>query len=403
MDDAYQKEFDDNWKPHITEIDRSEAKNIIPTHILYRVKKGEEEPKYKAKARLVLRGDLDAEKDLLRTDANTTNFTAIRFLLAICQLEGIEPKYILAADVKGAFLQSGPPPRLIIVFPPRGHYKSAKGRRIVWKLSTLPYGTVDAPRHWSIACTDFFREHGLRPVSGMPEVWIKPGEEEGSLFDVILVRATDDVLAAGKGVDAFIAAFGRRFELSKVRRLSEGPTLFFGATLTASSDGIRMEMEPIAWTPLLSPERRKEREADVSDAEKKLIRSNAGKIIFFGLGVSLPACFLASRLMSELPRATVNSLIVAEEEATLVAQCKFVWFPRNKTGKPVREVRLVTYADASHPNEASYGRSGIITCLSPMSPRDCLGPRPRMGTSRTMWNGSRRSRQESVTARSVQR
>ena len=370
MDDAYQKEFADNWKPHIKEIDRSGAKNIIPTHVLYRIKKGEEEPKFKAKARLVLRGDLDAEKDLLRTDANTTNFTAIRFLLSLCQLEALEPDDVLAADVKGAFLQSGPPPRPIVVYPPRGHYKSAKGRRIVWKLSTLPYGTVDAPRHWSIACTDFFRDFGLRPVSGMPEVWIKQTETSTRLFDVVLVRATDDVLAAGKGVDDFIAAFGRRFELSKVRRLSDGPTLFFGATITACSDGIRMEMEPIKWEPLLSSERRKQREDDVSEEERKLIRSNAGKIIFFGLGVSLPACFLASRLMSELPRATVNSLIVAEEEAALVARGKSVWFPKNKTGQPVREVRLVTYADASHPNEASYGRSGIITCLSPLRPEE---------------------------------
>lgn len=155
MDGAYKKEFTENWLPHITEVDRSTANNILPTHILYRVKKGKEKPRYTPKARLLIRGELDAQKNELRTDANTTNVTAIRLVLAVCQMEGIPPEEIAGTDVGGAFLQSDEPPpgRQITVQPPRGHYRDVRSRRIVCKLSSLPCGTAGACRHWGTTCT----------------------------------------------------------------------------------------------------------------------------------------------------------------------------------------------------------------------------------------------------------
>lgn len=56
------------------------------------------------------------------------------------------------ADIKGAFLQSGPIRRYIFVRPPR-EWPRLRGR--LWKLLKLPYGITDAGRQWQVVVEDW--------------------------------------------------------------------------------------------------------------------------------------------------------------------------------------------------------------------------------------------------------
>lgn len=94
----------------------------------------------KLKGRLVPHGNRDNERGDIRKDSSTAQFDVIRLLLCLTTFLGLR---LGLADVKGAYLQSGPIQRELYVRPPR-EWKGPRG--ILWKLTKLPYGIVEAGR-----------------------------------------------------------------------------------------------------------------------------------------------------------------------------------------------------------------------------------------------------------------
>lgn len=82
----------------------------------------------------------DSEKKDIRKDSSTVQFDFIRLLLAVSTLLGMR---LVMAEIKGAYLQSGPIKREIFARPPR-EWEGQRGR--VWKLKKLPYGIVQGGR-----------------------------------------------------------------------------------------------------------------------------------------------------------------------------------------------------------------------------------------------------------------
>jgi len=94
------------------------------------------------KARIVPHGNHDDEKDEVRKDFSNAKLFVVRLLLSLVTFLGFR---IGTADIKSAYLQSGPIQRDIYVRPPRD-WTSIRG--ILWKLLKLLYGIADAGRQW---------------------------------------------------------------------------------------------------------------------------------------------------------------------------------------------------------------------------------------------------------------
>lgn len=146
VEQTFAKEHESNWSDAyetVVEKDVPREANIITSHVVYKVKT-DEQGERELKARIVPHGNRDLEKDSIRKDSATAQLCVIRLLLSIVTFLGFRLGF---ADIKGAYLQSGPIQRQIYVRPPK-EWQGTRGRlsKILWKLTKLPYGIVEAGR-----------------------------------------------------------------------------------------------------------------------------------------------------------------------------------------------------------------------------------------------------------------
>ena len=102
----------------------------------------------KPKARLVIRGFEEKEKDDLQKDAPTAAKTSLRIAFGIA----VDNEWdIVSIDIKAAFLQSRLIEREVFVQPPKD-VEMEKGK--LWRLRKPAYGLVDAARCWYLSLRD---------------------------------------------------------------------------------------------------------------------------------------------------------------------------------------------------------------------------------------------------------
>ena len=139
-----------NWDGHydshnITEIPPDS--NVVGSHLVYRFKQNDEGT-YKFKARLVVHGNEDLEKEEIRKDAATAHLATVRLILSMAVCYGL---HIGKIDIKAAYFQSGTIKRRIYIRPPRELLLF----KTLWYLLSLPYGIVEAGRQWQLVSDDF--------------------------------------------------------------------------------------------------------------------------------------------------------------------------------------------------------------------------------------------------------
>lgn len=116
---------------------------------------------FRLKARLILHGHRDQEKDDLRNDLASADMLLTRLVLSI----GIVLRlYFPVTGIKGAFMQSGPITGELYVRPPKG---LGTDSRTVWKLTNLPCGVVEAGRQGQKVSNDWLTRYiGMNMVHG---------------------------------------------------------------------------------------------------------------------------------------------------------------------------------------------------------------------------------------------
>lgn len=116
-------------------------------------------------------------------------------LLSIITCTGLD---LATADIKGAYLQSCPIRREIYVRPPRERHSNNRYKRgILWKLTKLPYGIVEAGRQWQKKVEYWMMTQGkLRRVFGISQLFIRR-TEQGEIY-ILVANVTDDFLIGGK-------------------------------------------------------------------------------------------------------------------------------------------------------------------------------------------------------------
>ena len=364
LDDAFDTEYKANWSESYTPVEEKDVPrhaNIITSHVVYKVKTDEDGTRT-LKSRIVPHGNRDDEKDSIRKDSATAQLNIIRLLLSLVTFLGFR---IGTADIKGAYLQSGPFQRAIYVRPPREWYRRHRSdRKVLWKLTKLPYGIVEAGRQWQKTVEDWMlTDGGLKRVFGLSQLFIRRDKQDRIVL--LIAKVTDDFLAAGKldYIHEFMDRLQKRFTVGKI--VIDKRFHFNGCEIEQDRLGnIRMSMtryldrlRPIT----ISRTRRKQRELHASDEETTSYRALAGTLLYLGNGVMPQASLVVSIMQQRIGNLKVQHLIDANEMLRDLLKLKpWITFrhPRN-----TNQVTYCTFSDASHPNDRDYGQTGIISGL----------------------------------------
>ena len=114
---------------------------LITTRWIMTDKEDIDKTMYK-KARLVIRGFQDVDKDSVLSESPTAHTESLKVMLAVLPTLGFRPKKI---DISTAFLQGKSLCRPVFIKPPR-EANVAEGK--CWMLLKGVYGLTDASRMW---------------------------------------------------------------------------------------------------------------------------------------------------------------------------------------------------------------------------------------------------------------
>ena len=187
-----------NFKVHevYKEVNIEEATTpLITTRWTFSEKEDNDKNMY-VKARLVMRGFQDIDKDKVASESPTAHVESLKVMLSILPTMGYRPKKI---DISTAFLQGKTLCRPVFVKPPP-EAKIAEGK--CWMLLKGAYGLTDASRMW-YERVDEVLIHGKYERSVVdPALYFKTDKE--TVIAVVLFHV-DDFLYTG--IESEILAF----------------------------------------------------------------------------------------------------------------------------------------------------------------------------------------------------
>ena len=359
VEEAFNKEHTSNWADAYEVIDDSILPlraNVISSHVIYKVKTSED-GSHTLKARIVPHGNKDVYKDDIRKDSSTAQFDVIRILLAAVTFLGMR---LAMADIKGAYLQSGPIQREIYVRPPR-EWTDARGK--VWKLTKLPYGIVEAGRQWAKTIEDWMLNRvGLQRIKGLNQIYVL--RDSVGKISLIVAKVTDDFICGGAiaVIQSFLEDLKKRFEVGKV--IIDSKFHFNGCeieqdasgSITMMMNGYMKELREIS----LSKERRKQLNENATESETTLFRSLAGTMLWLGKGVLPPAAYASSAMQQRLSNLKVGHVIEANDMVRDIKKLDPTLFFRQ--ADQVKQAWVTTFSDASFniSSRKSYGQTGVI-------------------------------------------
>lgn len=201
--------------------------NIISSHTIYKVKVNDDGT-LRLKARIEPHGNEDLFKDLMRNDCSMCAPTGVLLLLSLATLLQWR---ISKADVKSAFLQTGPAENPVYVRPP---YEIQDKRRFYWLLQAAAYGLVNGNAKWHTQSDHLLLSLGLSRVPVIAQLFFK--KKNGELC-ALVAKIVDDVLLAGPNeiVDGHIRSFNDKFKLGTIMH-GPGKLQFFGLNITQRPD-----------------------------------------------------------------------------------------------------------------------------------------------------------------------
>lgn len=357
---AMNNEVEENWKSAIEEVGTQgmpDDANILSTHFVFNIKKSEQGHRT-LKARLVVHGNRDEDKDDVRKDAMAADMMMTRLVIAL----GTIMRFTFGvADIKGAFMQSGPAQRDIYIIPPATYRER---RRVYWKLLALAYGICDAGRQWlKTSDTWITKDLGMKRLAGAHQLFIRRDHNEKLVL--IVAKTTDDFLVAGEkgAIESFFGQMRERFVVGKA--IIERKMKFNGCVMDVDEDGsISLSMHEYLdrLAPIdVSRNRRKEIHSVATQREIYEYRSLAGTLMYLGTSV-LPQASLATSLMQQrINCLKVSHILDANSMLRDIVNLRpTLRFPVAADGKGA--AMIVSFSDAAHGGkDFDYGQTGGVT------------------------------------------
>lgn len=356
VEKSMKAEHDENWTGAYEEVHESDLErgaNVISSHVVFKVKSNDD-GSLKLKSRIVVHGNRDDERELIRSDCAAADMLIIRLVISLATMLGFN---MATADIKGAYMQSGPIQRNVYVRPPRD---CSRKRGMVWRLLKLPYGMADAGRQWQMRAENWLLgKAGMERIDGVNQMFVR---RDSGRIKLLVAKVVDDFLITGRTEDikAFMKELAEEFEVGKTA--IGGAFKFNGCEIDVGADVIELSM----WEYLdklsavaLSRTRCKQREERATATEESAYRALAGTLMYMGNAVVPQAAMITSKMQQQLGDLRVKHIVdgnnLMKEVMTLRPYIKY----RRPPG--LSNIKVVSLSDAAHGGgESVYGQSGSI-------------------------------------------
>ena len=328
---------------------RLRTQRILPSRFVITHKPDEKNPgQYVVKARWCIRGYLDPDATLLRTQSPTLSAEALGLVLQLCSSNAWS---LVIADIEGAFLQGDKLERergeLYVELPPGGIPGVEVGS--LMKIEKAVYGLVDAPRAWHTKLRKTLLELGLRQSVLDPCLyyyWGSTAEGKRELQGVLTVHVDDLLMAGSYGFQTLLGKLRQRFPF---KHWKEREGEFLGRYIKQCDNGeilIGQEEYASKLKPIeIARERRRQKDSAVTEAERRQLRGIGGALNWLATATRPDLCSMTAYVQQKTKDATVQDLVEANKaiaEAWDHRKVQIVVRPI-----PLHDLVLLVVADAS--------------------------------------------------------
>lgn len=307
--------------------------------------RGPNSSSHKAKARLVVLGYLDPELENLPRDSPTLGRHSKMLLLQLISSNGWTLK---SFDIKAAFLQGKPQQDRVLGLEPVPEMRTElqmKGSEIL-KLEKGAYGLVDAPYLWYTAILEELQRLKFEQSPFDPCVFILRNPHTHVPDGIIGLHVDDGLCGGNSRFDQVLSELEKKYPFGSKKMQS---FTFTGIDMSQAPDkSIRLSqsryvrnIDPI----VISKPRRTQLKESVSEDERQSLRGLIGSLQYAAVHTRPDLSSRLSFLQSEINKATVETLISANQalyeakrhhDVSIVIQAI-----------PLRDLRFLAFSDAS--------------------------------------------------------
>ena len=337
-----------SWKTHevYKEVDRNEATNIITTRWIFTDKLDENKVPY-IKARLVIRGFEDKEKDDILSESPTANIDSLKIMLAVLPTLGYKPKKM---DISTAFLQGKKLTRPVYVEPP---CEAEVHESRCWLLLKGVYGLSEASRMWYERVNEVMVSGKFVRSAVDPALYFKYDELKNVIC--VLLCHVDDFLYGGH--DDEITLLEKLIEKHfEIREIEVNSFMYCGFLIIISDTPEGFEISysqpgKISTIKEIKVEQSNQ-SAPATRRDERQFRSVLGALQWHANSTRPDLSFGVSKLLGETKSLEVKHCILANK---LLRKAKSGDPNQIVCKKLVGDLSLVMYTDASFANLRDMG------------------------------------------------
>ena len=351
---ARNKELE-SWKTFTVykPVKRFEAINkLITTKWIYTDKIDEKGVPY-VKARLVIRGFQDQEKDTVLTESPTAHMESFKIMLALMPTLGHKPRKM---DISTAFLQGKELTRPVYIEPP---VEANVDESECWLLLKGVYGLSEASRMW------YERVHEVMLMGKFKRSAVDPAlyfKYDGDNLLCVFLCHVDDFLYGGEDseVSELEKLIERHFE---IREIETGSFMYCGfqVKIMDTEDGFEISYSQPEKIPFIKEVKLEQSDqlAPATRKEERQFRGVLGALQWHANSTRPDLSFGVSKLLGETKSLEVKHCILANK---LLRKAKGGDPNQILCKKLVGDIVLEVYTDASFANLRDMG-----------SQRGCIG------------------------------
>ncbi len=298
----------------------------------------------KAKARFVVQGHRDKEKNFLVHNTTTARQSSTRILASIAAINGFK---IWSHDVSQAYLQSADNLRRDVYIKAPKEFNLKPGH--VLKLLKPLYGLTDAGDYWNYTMKlHLVQDLGMTTSTADPSLFVK--YENGKLIGVIATYVDDSLIC---GTDKFMEMTNATLKKFDSREREMAPTKFAGVLVSISNEGVTLNQSEYIQRLTILPE----------DCTFHDLRSMRAKLAW--ITHTRPDISCAVNMAAQVTEATMSM----DHTKALNKVIKHLRkTPRQSLVYPkldLQSLKLKVYADSSFANNADYtSQLGYIVLLT---------------------------------------
>ena len=326
-------------------VDAPKDANIIGTEWVLVEKENIKTNKMETRARLCIRGDLEANKHLIPSSSPTVNKISLKLMLTLAASKGYQ---VQCNDVARAFLQTVDLDRDVYVHaPPEAQLPEGK----VWKLKRSVYGLIDASRAFFLRYAKGLKEEGFHAIKHDNATFVK-SNDKGETEMVTAIHVDDSIsVSDDSNLDKHHNKMKQKFQYGSSDSL---PTRYLGMNLPRNADGdIVIDQDHYVQgleIPDISGLQGIKRDETLNDSFQTMFRSLASKLNMLSISSRPDFAIQAKLLTTKYGSATKRDLLTAIKLLKLAKQepTKFV-IPNLGN---VEDWLLVGISDASYKTSA---------------------------------------------------